>query len=74
MVESKEMEGVSFVYHMFGSGETIHAIIKKYNHHNMPSKVLEHLMNEYNVLNDCNVPHLGNRVKIPLMYKENSDD
>jgi hypothetical protein len=56
----------SFVYHCFGLGETIHAIIRKYNDHGMGTVKLQQLVQKYNTLNDNNVPHLGDRVKIPI--------
>lgn len=63
---TQEKEGITFKYHVFGPGETIRAIIRKYNHQNMKESMLIKLMERYNVLNENKVPHLGERVKIPL--------
>ena len=60
------VEGINFKYHVFGSGETIHAIIKKLNHQNMTDAILRMLVKRYNQMNDGMIPKLGQRVKIPL--------
>jgi hypothetical protein len=57
---------LDYVEHVFGPGETIQAIIRKNNHMAMTSKMLQILTNRYNELNDNNLPHPGDRVKIPL--------
>lgn len=66
MEKTVEKEGVIFIYHTFGPGETIRAIIRKYNHQNMKETLLQQLLEKYNQLNGTQVPRLGERVKIPL--------
>jgi hypothetical protein len=65
-METKEKEGINFVYHTFGSGETIRAIIRKYNHNDMSEDMLVKFTERYNEINGGGVPHLGQQVKIPL--------
>lgn len=67
MNDVDEQENVTFVYHTFGLGETIQAIIKKYNNQNIPADVMESAIVKYNTLNEGYVPRLGNKVKIPLV-------
>ena len=61
-----EKEGITFRYHVFGPGETIHAIIRKYNHMTMSSKMLDKLVERYNELNGTTILHPGDHVMIPL--------
>jgi hypothetical protein len=65
---TQHVEGVSFVYHIFGPSETIGAIIKKYNSHSMDRQVLSDLLELYNIMNGFTLPHPGDRVMIPLEY------
>ncbi len=57
---------LDYVEHVFGPGETIHAIIRKYNHMAMTPKMLNTLSEKYNTLNGIYTPRPGDRVKIPL--------
>lgn len=54
------------VEHIFGPGETIRAIIRKYNHMGMTETMLEKMMIEYNKLNESKIPKPGDKVKIPI--------
>lgn len=54
------------ITHRFGPGETIHAIIRKYNHLSMTKVMLEKLMQEFNELNNNAIPHPGEEFKIPI--------
>jgi hypothetical protein len=57
---------IDHIEHVFGPGETVHAIIKKYNHMAMSTSVLNMLSVKYNTLNNNQVPRPGDRVKIPI--------
>lgn len=57
---------LDYVEHTFGPGETVHAIIRKYNHMAMNSAILNTLSTKYNILNNNHVPHPGDKVKIPI--------
>jgi hypothetical protein len=57
---------LDYTEHVFGPGETVHAIIRKYNHMAMTSMMLDKLSIRYNALNDNRVPRPGDKVKIPL--------
>jgi hypothetical protein len=59
--------------HMFGFGETIQGIIRKYNLHNMPQEVINLLSAEFNRLNGEKVPRVGQTFRIPLYYNENDE-
>jgi len=58
---------VEYKLHQFGSGETITAIIRKFNYMDMPISVINTLINEYNILNNNEVPKMGTTVKIPIL-------
>jgi hypothetical protein len=57
---------LEYIEHTFGPGETIQAIIRKYNHQAMTKSMLESLFIKYNELNGMVVPRPGQKVKIPL--------
>jgi hypothetical protein len=57
---------IDHIEHTFGPGETVHAIIRKYNHMAMSASILNMLSVKYNVLNNDQLPHPGDRVKIPI--------
>ena len=58
---------MEYKLHQFGSGETITAIIRKFNYMDMPISVINTLINEYNILNNNEVPKMGTTVKIPIL-------
>ena len=57
------------INHMFMPGETIEAIIKKVNMHSVDPNELRALMEEYNRLNNGEIPRVGKSVKIPVLSR-----
>lgn len=62
------MDSTSYkmINHMFGSGETIQAIIRKYNHMAMTPLMLNMLTEEFNNINGKIVPKPGDTMQIPI--------
>ena len=55
-----------FKHHVFMPGETIQAVIRKYNGQVLTPAQLTQLTRDYNRLNGTNVPRAGEARKIPL--------
>jgi len=62
------------VDHTFGPGETIRAIIRKLNQMAVDDYDLKMLVNEYNKLNKFVVPRPGDKVKIPIFRRIDSEN
>lgn len=54
------------IEHTFGPGETIQAVIRKYNRQNMPDAIVNELTVEYKNINEKHVPRVGDTAKIPV--------
>jgi len=58
---------LDFKEHVFGTGHTIEAVIKLYNHHNLSIVDIETLVSIFNNNNpDAKPPKVGQTVKVPI--------
>ena len=57
------------VDHMFASGHTIEAIIKKVNIHSVDPNEMGQLLEAFHRLNGSNVPRAGTVSKIPVLKR-----
>ena len=53
--------------HLFMPGHTINAAIRKYNGYDLAPDELKLLQEQFNVLNENQVPRPGMKFKIPLL-------
>ena len=56
--------------HLFMSGQTINAIIRKYNGMVVDADDLIKLQHEFNRINDSAIPKIGQTLLIPVMLNE----
>lgn len=57
------------VSHTFRPGETVEAILKKINRHDVTESELRKLLIDYHTLNGSEVPRAGTQVKIPMLTR-----
>lgn len=60
---------MKFITHLVLPGQTLYAVVKLYNGHDISAQDLHELMLKYNELNGEEVPRAGQIVMIPLNEK-----
>jgi hypothetical protein len=58
-----------FKHHVFMPGETVQAVLRRYNGQVLTPAQLTELGREYNRLNGTNVPRAGDQRKVPLLER-----
>lgn len=65
-MDAPRIINIPFKEYVFGPNQTIRSVIHLLNSHSLSSLELDAMMDEYNLLNNNEVPRLGKTVKIPV--------
>ena len=60
----------NYTQHMFMTGQTIHAVLKKYNNMVADDDTLSALVDEFNKINNNAVPRIGSVLQIPVLEND----
>lgn len=59
--------------HLFMPGDTVQAIIKKLNRHDVTPQEMKDLVATYGMINGTEVPKAGTSVMIPILTRHQAD-